>query len=57
METPAVLRKCKYAFLTIPNYSLIAVSNALEPLRMANRLVGMEVYEWSVLSLDGQPTE
>jgi transcriptional regulator GlxA family with amidase domain len=39
------------------NYSLIAVSNALEPLRMANRLVGKDVYEWSVVSLDGQPTE
>lgn len=57
METPAVLRKCKYAFLTLPNYSLIAVSNALEPLRMANRLVGKDVYEWSVVSLDGQPME
>ncbi|MGD0503824.1 MAG: GlxA family transcriptional regulator [Steroidobacteraceae bacterium] len=57
METPAVLRKCQYAFLTLANYSLIAVSNALEPLRMANRLVGKDVYEWSVVSLDGQPSE
>ena len=54
MESPAVLRKCKYAFLTLPNYSLIAVANALEPLRMANRLVGKDVYEWSVISMDGQ---
>ena len=54
MESPAVLRKCKYAFLTLPNYSLIAVANALEPLRMANRLVGKDVYEWSVISLDGR---
>ena len=30
----------RYAFLTLPNYSLIAVTNALEPLRMANRIVG-----------------
>ncbi len=56
MESP-VLRKCKYAFLTLAHYSLIAVSNALEPLRMANRLVGKDVYEWSVISLDGQPSE
>ena len=54
MESPALLRKCKYAFLTLPNYSLIAVANALEPLRMANRLVGNDVYEWSVISMDGQ---
>ncbi len=54
METAAVLRKCKYAFLTLPNYSLIAVANAVEPLRMANRLVGREAYEWCIVSLDGQ---
>jgi transcriptional regulator GlxA family with amidase domain len=57
LESPAVLRKCKYAFLTLPNYSLIAVANALEPLRMANRLVGRDVYEWSVISMDGRATD
>jgi AraC family transcriptional regulator, glycine betaine-responsive activator len=57
VESPAVLRKCKYAFLTLANYSLIAVANAIEPLRMANRLVGKDVYDWSVLSLDGAPSE
>jgi transcriptional regulator GlxA family with amidase domain len=40
----------------LPNYSLIAVANALEPLRMANRLVGREVYEWSIISVDGSAT-
>jgi AraC family transcriptional regulator, glycine betaine-responsive activator len=54
LEPPAVLRKCRYAFLTLPNYSLIAVANALEPLRMANRVIGQEVYEWSVISMDGR---
>ena len=57
LESPAVLRKCKYAFLTLPNYSLIAVANALEPLRMANRLVGQDVYEWSVISMDGRAAD
>ncbi len=57
MDSPLALRKCKYAFLTLPNYSLIAVANALEPLRMANRLVGREVYGWSVISLDGRAAE
>jgi AraC family transcriptional regulator, glycine betaine-responsive activator len=55
METPAALRKCRYGFLTLPNYSLIAVTNALEPLRMANRLVSREVYEWLIVTPDGQP--
>jgi len=54
LENAAVLQKCKYAFLTLPNYSLIAVANALEPLRMANRILGRDVYEWSITTLDGQ---
>jgi AraC family transcriptional regulator, glycine betaine-responsive activator len=55
LEPP--VRKCRYAFLTLPNYSLIAVANALEPLRMANRLVGKPAYEWSVISMDGRAAE
>jgi AraC family transcriptional regulator, glycine betaine-responsive activator len=55
LEPP--VRKCRYAFLTLPNYSLIAVANALEPLRMANRLVGKQAYEWSVISMDGRAAE
>lgn len=51
------MQKCRYAFLTLPNYSLIAVANALEPLRMANRLVGREVYEWAIVSMDGMATD
>ena len=47
--------KTRFAFLTLPNYSLIAVSNALEALRMANRVAGQDVYEWSIASLDGRP--
>ncbi len=57
MAAPVVLRKCKYAFLTLPHYSLIAVANAIEPLRMANRLLGRDVYEWSVISVDGRASE
>ncbi|HUY83796.1 MAG TPA: GlxA family transcriptional regulator [Steroidobacteraceae bacterium] len=55
METAAALRKSRYAFLTLSHYSLIAVSNALEPLRMANRLVGREVYDWAIVSANGSP--
>ena len=45
----------RYAFLTLPNYSLIAVSNAIEVLRMANRVLGQDAYEWCIASLDGRP--
>ena len=35
---------------------MIAVSNAVEPLRMANIITGQTVYEWSIVSIDGEPT-
>jgi transcriptional regulator GlxA family with amidase domain len=48
--------KSKFAFLTLPRYSMIALSNAVEPLRMANIVTRQTAYEWSIVSLDGQPT-
>src|ERR1700688_1414494 len=49
------LPRSKFAFLTLPRYSMIALSNAVEPLRMANIVTGEPVYEWSIVSLDGEP--
>ena len=48
--------RTQFAFLTLPKYSMIALSNAVEPLRMANILTGETVYDWSIASLDGTPT-
>jgi transcriptional regulator GlxA family with amidase domain len=50
------LPKTRYGFLTLPRYSMIALANAVEPLRMANIITGQTVYEWAIVSLDGQPT-
>jgi transcriptional regulator GlxA family with amidase domain len=47
--------KTRFGFLTLPNYSLIAVTNALEVLRMANRVARHDIYEWGIASLDGRP--
>jgi transcriptional regulator GlxA family with amidase domain len=49
-------RPIKFAFLTLPRYSMIAVVNAVEPLRMANLVTGKSVYDWTFVSLDGKPT-
>jgi transcriptional regulator GlxA family with amidase domain len=46
----------KFAFLTLPRYSMIALANAVEPLRMANIIMRQSVYQWSIVSLDGQPS-
>src|SRR5258708_4651802 len=43
----------RFVFLTLVNYSMIAVSNAAEPLRMANRVSGLSAYEWEIATLDG----
>ena len=40
-------------FALVPDYSHIAFSSALEPLRMANRMSGKTLYRWRLVSLDG----
>lgn len=45
----------RFGFLTLKTYSLIAVSNAIEALRMANRVIEHDAYVWRVMSLDGAP--
>ena len=52
----APLPKHRFVFLTLQNYSLIALSSAVEALRMANRVAEQDVYEWTLASLDGKPT-
>jgi hypothetical protein len=57
LESPAVmLRKCRYAFLTLPNYSLDRRRQRLwNPCAWPIVVVGNEdVYEWSVISMDGR---
>jgi len=44
-----------FGFLQVPNYSMIAFSCAIEPLRMANRDAGRELYRWSIFTIDGLP--
>ncbi len=40
-------------FLLIPEFSMVAFTSAVEPLRMANRLAGRTLYQWRVLCRDG----
>ena len=55
MKSEAAIRTTRYAFLTLADYSMIAVTNAVEPLRMANRVANEKVYDWRIVSLDGRP--
>ncbi len=47
--------KFRFAFLTLPDYSMIALSSAVEVLRMANRVTRRDFYEWSLVSMGGAP--
>jgi len=54
-DTVKSVSRYRFGFLTLPNYSMIALTSAVEPLRMANRICNRDVYEWSIASLDGKP--
>jgi transcriptional regulator GlxA family with amidase domain len=45
----------RYLFLTLPNYTMIALASAIDALRMANRVSRREAYTWSLVTLDGRP--
>jgi len=44
----------RFGFLLTPKYSMIALSSAIEPLRMANQLSSELLYEWTIITLDGE---
>ncbi len=44
----------RLGFLILPNFSLIAFSSAIEPLRMANWVTGEDYYETVLISHDGE---
>jgi AraC family transcriptional regulator, glycine betaine-responsive activator len=42
-------------FLLVPEFSLIAFTSSIEPLRLANRVSGEPLFAWRLYSPDGQP--
>lgn len=45
----------RIGLILIPNFSMIAFTAAVEPLRLANRASGRSLYEWHLFSVDGRP--
>ena len=43
----------RFGLLLINDFTLISMSSAIEPLRMANRISGREVYKWKTISETG----
>lgn len=42
-------------FLLLPNFTMMALTSAIEPLRMANHLSGKTLYTWATISASGEP--
>lgn len=45
----------RVGFLLIEKFTLIALSSAIEPLRMANHLTGKKLYDWELISKNRDP--
>ena len=44
----------RFLFVLIEDFSLVAFSNAIEPLRLANRIAKKQLYVWELASESGQ---
>jgi len=45
----------RFAFLLVNHFTLVSMSSAIEPLRLANRVAGKEIYGWRTLAEYGGP--
>jgi AraC family carnitine catabolism transcriptional activator len=45
----------RIGFLLLPRFSHMALASAMEPLRMANALAARRLYQWVLVSTDGEP--
>ncbi len=45
----------RFVFLLLRDFSMAPFAAAIEPLRVANRVTGKQLYRWSVVSEDGLP--
>jgi transcriptional regulator GlxA family with amidase domain len=56
-RTPPRTAPHAIAFMLVHNFSMIAFTAAIEPLRLANRAAGATLYQWRLHSADGQTAE
>ena len=48
---------CTVGLMLVPDFSMMAFTSLVEPMRIANRSSGKVLYRWHVLSQDGEPVE
>ncbi len=47
--------KRSLVFFLVPDFTMVAFATALDPLRLANRMLGYDAYKWRLASFDGRP--
>ena len=47
--------KRSLVFFMVPDFTMVAFATAIEPLRIANRMLGYDAYQWRLASVDGRP--
>ena len=55
VSVPVGTRALNVTLVLLPKFTMLAFSSAIEPLRMANQLIGQALFRWQVLSDDGTP--
>lgn len=45
----------RFGFLLAPRFSMMSLSSAIEPIRVANRLLARKAFDWRTCSTDGRP--
>lgn len=55
MDIPKERIPTHYGFLLLEEYSLISLASAIEPLRMANRILAKDYYSWVIITETGEP--
>ncbi|TGR79565.1 hypothetical protein EN866_35865, partial [Mesorhizobium sp. M2D.F.Ca.ET.223.01.1.1] len=44
-----------FVFYIVPEFTMLAFTSAIEALRLANAVMGEDVYRWRIVSVDGNP--
>jgi transcriptional regulator GlxA family with amidase domain len=55
MTTNHLTKTHNYGFVLVEDFSLLPMTSAIEAMRMANQLLGLTAYSWSIITHDGQP--
>ncbi|OYX43256.1 MAG: AraC family transcriptional regulator [Rhodobacterales bacterium 32-67-9] len=52
-ETNSTLRQKRFVFLLLDRFTMLSFAGAIEPLRIANRVIGREAYTWVLAGENG----